>query len=82
MVIGSFAMLDAFNLAHAVDDDFLAVLEQLPVALRRDLDVSEHEVVPPRESTHGWLPVETRVRARAIVVLQPARQDPAAIAEE
>jgi len=27
VVIGSFAMLDAFNLAHAVDDDFLDVLE-------------------------------------------------------
>src|SRR5262245_37218880 len=47
--------------------------------VRGGLDVNEHEVVPTREPTHGWLPVETRVRSRAIVVLQPARQDPAAI---
>src|SRR5215831_6026454 len=43
------------------------------------VDVNEHEVVPPREPTHGWLPVETRMRARAIVVLQPAGEDAAAI---
>src|SRR5262245_37637212 len=58
---------------------FLAIKSAVIRASRADLTVSEHEVVPPRESTHRWLPVETRVRSRAIVVLQPARQDPAAI---
>jgi hypothetical protein len=44
---------------------------------RCELAVNEHEVVPPGESTHGWLPVEARMRSSAIVVLQPAWKDTA-----
>src|SRR2546426_101851 len=43
------------------------------------LDVNEHEVVSLRESTHGWLPTEARMRSGAIVMLQPARQHAGAI---
>src|SRR5229473_3298375 len=44
-----------------------------------DLDVNEHEVVPPWEPTHGWLSVEARMGSGAIIVLHPAREDTAAI---
>src|SRR2546430_7055376 len=43
------------------------------------LAVNEHEVVSLRESTHGWLPTEARMRSGAIVMLQPARQHAGAI---
>src|ERR1700730_9438216 len=46
---------------------------------RCELAVNEHEVVPPGESTHGWLPVEAVCGRAQFVVLQPAWKDTAAI---